>query len=327
MPVGFAREFLQITKESAYKVKKTTPVRGTDQIAIRLDGANQFTPRAVPVAVPVMYGGGLNVEAATISDKTEIKGSLTSELCYSQAAFLLGLALTKMNAGQTVPWTSTEPVNQFASVWIDHAVWQDDSGTYKRTAYPGCKVDTGSVATSESDQKVMLNLGLIGSSFQGNTYDSSADPTSTEFPQPTDVEYPTDFVTFIHSNAGFLFGGSAFLPYTSLNFSWQHNHAANFYANRFAQSLRAYGSKFKLDSDVTLVASPAFRSQFQYLTAITPSLAFTDGAHTITFDFKANARIEGLDDNLPLGTIYQRKLSIGSRYDSTANTDFGFTYA
>src|SRR4051812_44429476 len=103
---GFAREFLQITKESSYGVKKTTPVRGTDQIAIRLEDGNSFTPRANPVTVPVMYGGGYNVEVDTISDKTEVKGSLKTTLCYSQASLLLGWALSKVGVGQTTPWTT-----------------------------------------------------------------------------------------------------------------------------------------------------------------------------------------------------------------------------
>ncbi len=56
---------------------------------MRLSGANQFTMRAVPVVVEVPYGGGFNVTAESISDKQELKGSLTTELCYSQAKMLL----------------------------------------------------------------------------------------------------------------------------------------------------------------------------------------------------------------------------------------------
>src|SRR4051794_33279942 len=103
---GFAREFVQITKESAFGVKKTSPVRGTDQIVIRLEEGNSFTPRATPVTASVMYGGGYNVESDTISDKTEVKGSLKTTLCYAQAEMLLGMALTKINPGQTEPWTT-----------------------------------------------------------------------------------------------------------------------------------------------------------------------------------------------------------------------------
>lgn len=324
---GFCREFLQITKESALGVKKTTPVRGTDQIAIRLEDGNSYTPRATPVTVPVMYGGGYNVEADTISDKMEVKGTLKTTLCYSQASLLLGAALSKINSGQTAPWTTTEPANQYASVWIDHAIWRDDTGTYKRTAYPGCKFDAGNFAVSEDSQKMTVSLDVLGTKYQGNTFDSSVDPTALEFPQPDDDEYPTDYVLFIHSNAALLIDTVAFLKYKSLNFSWQNNHVVEYFANRFVQQQRSWGRKLKLDSDVHLVASPDFRAAFQTLAAKDVSVAFTNGTNTLTLDFQGNARIEGLDDDLPLGTNYMRRMSIGSRFDTAAGTDFSFTYA
>jgi hypothetical protein len=323
---GFCREFLQITKESALGVKKLTPVRGTDQIAIRLEDGNSYTPRANPVTVPVVYGGGYNVEADTISDKTEVKGTLKTTLCYSQIPMLLGAGLSKINSGQTSPWTTTEPVNQYASVWIDHAVWRDDTGTYKRTAYPGCKFDAGSISISEESQKMTASFEVIGTKYQGNTYDSSTDPDATAFPQPLDTEYPTDYVLFIHSNAALLIDTVAFLQYKSLGFSWQSNHVVDFFANRFVQQQRSWGRKLKLDADVLLRASPDFRAAFQTLAAKAVTLAFTNGVNTLSLDFKGNARIEGLDDDLPLGTNYQRKLSIGSRYDATAGADFAFAY-
>jgi hypothetical protein len=327
MAVGFAREFLQITQESSYLTPIAVPVRGTSQIAIRLEDGNSFSMRPTPITQSVMYGGGYNVEADTISDKTQLKGTLKTTLCYSQANLLLGAALTKINSAQTSPWTTTEPANQLASVTIDHAIWADDTGAYKRTRYLGCKVDAGSLSSSEDGQKFVLSLDLNGSTYQGNTYDSSTDPTSTVFPQPSDNEYPTDYVLFIHANGGFSIDSAAFAEFLSLNCSWQYGHVLNFFANRFVQKQRSWGRKVKLDADVILRASPDFRAAFQTLAAKTLSLALTNGTHTITLDWKTKARIEGLDDDLPLGTNYQRKLSLGSRYDTTNNVDFTFTYA
>jgi len=325
MPVGPVREFLQVTKESAYGTPKTTPTAGTDVIPIRLGGANQFTMRPNPVVVPVMYGGGLNVEAETISDKTELRGSLQTELTYSQAALLLGAALIPINSGQTAPWVTTEPPGQMASLTIDHAIVYEDTGAVKRTRYTGVKVDAGSIQASEESQKIMLQLDLIGSKYDGNTFDVSSDPNSTVFPLPEDDDYPTDFVTFIHSADGLLIDTVGFVPYTSLNFSWQRNHDSRFYASRWIQLLRTYGRKFTLESGVTLVASPDLRAAFQTLAAKEVTLAFTDGTTTLNFDFKAHARIEGLEDDLQLGQIYQRTLTIGSRNDAAAGSDFEFS--
>lgn len=328
MAVGFEREFLQITQESAYGTPVVSPVRGTSQLVMRLSGANQFTMRAVPVVVDVPYGGGWNVTAESISDKQELKGSLTTELCYSQASMLMGMGLTRINAGQTLPWVTTEPVNQLVSVTIDHAIWQDDTGAYKRSRYKGVKVDGGKIELSEDSQKVMLTLDLIGGTPEGNPYDSSTDPDATVFPQPTDAEYPTDFVLFIHANGGLTLSGGVFAEFTQLTASWKNMLQAQWFANRFVNKLRSYGRKITLDATCNILATPDVRTAFKALTAVTGKLILTNTTHTITLDLKTNARYENLDDDLKLDQTFQRKITLGSRYDKgAAHTDFSFTYA
>lgn len=328
MSVGFAREFLQITKESAFGTIMTLPTRGTDQIAIRLEDGNSWTPRGTPVTVPYMYGGGLNEESGTISDKSEVKGTLkVKQMCYSHCPILLGAALTRVNSLQTSPWTTTEPANQLASFCVDHAIWQDDTGAYKRTRYRGCKIDTGNLTVSEDSQTMAGSFDIIGSVYDGNTYDSSSDPDAAAFPQPDDNEYATDFVLFIHALGLFKDNGSAFAKFLSLTVSWQYNHVVNFFANRWVQQMRTWGRKVNLVADALLLASPTWRADFQTLASKTITAGFSNGVNTLTFDMKANARIESLDDDLPLATNYQRKVSFGSRFDTAAHTEFAFTYA
>lgn len=327
MPVGFAREFVQLTKESAYGVPMTTPVRGTDQIAIRLEDGNSFTPRADPVTVPVMYGGGNNVEADTISDKTAIRGNLTTTLCYSQAPILLGLALQKIDSAHTLPWPHTDPEHQLASVCADHAIWQDDTGSYKRTRYTGCKVDGGNLAVSSETQKATLSLELIGSKYEGNTYDSSTDPTALAFPQPADDEYPTDYVLFGHSCPGFLLDDTAFIQYLSLSCNWTYGQVVNYFCSRFVQQQRTWGRKLVFASDVILRSTPDLRAAYQTLARKKLKLIFANGTNTITLDWQTNARIEGLTDTLPLAENYMRTLTIGSRHDGSTGVEFSYTYA
>lgn len=325
------REFLQITKESAYGTIMTSPTRGTDQIVIRLPGANQFTPRPTPVTIDLPYGGGFNVTSDSVSDKTEIKGSLTTPMTYSQAALLLGWGLERISGtgGSMVPWTTTEPASQFASCTVDHAIWRDDTGDYKRTRYTGMKVDTGKIEVSDESQYATLTLDLIGQLYQGNTFDSSADPTATVFPVPGDSEFALDYVLWIHSSGGLMLGSTtqARAEYTSLAINWNHKHDVRYYATRWVQAQRSFGSDFSIDSDLTLVSTPDDRATFQTLGALAASVAFTNGAHTLTFQYNGNNRIKSLGDDLPLEKIYGRKFSLMNRYDRTAGGWFGFTFA
>jgi hypothetical protein len=319
------REFLQITKESAYRVPMTTPTRGTDQIAIRLDGDNSFTMRASPVKVPVRYGGGYNVECDHISDKMEIKGALRTRLCYSQAEILLSMLLTRINSGQTEPWVTTEPPCQYASVCIDHAILNEDTNVTKRTRYLGVKADGGSLTVSEDSQECTLNLDLFAGKYEGNPFDASTDPNSTVFPLPDDDEYPTDYVEFLHSTM--TLAGGAFLKYTSYELTAQNAHDPHYYASRFITDLRSYGRTVTQNTDIKLVATPDLRLAFEQLTPIALQLEFDNGVNTITLNSFDNALVGGLDDSLPMGTMYMRRLTMNSRYSSTGGDVLGFTFA
>ena len=236
------REFLQVTKESAFRTPKASPVRGTDQIPVRLSGANFFTMRGTPIVEDVPGGGGRNVVAASVNDKHELKGRLQTELGWSNAELLLGWALSPINSGQTAPWTTTEPAGQYASCALDHAYFQDDAGTMKRKRNRGCKVDSGSLSFSDAQRRLMISLDIIGSVYDGNIFDASADPNATVFPVPTPDEFvgDGDFVTFNQSNGGLLIGGTPFTFYHDLTINWQYGTVVDFYANRFAQRLRSW---------------------------------------------------------------------------------------
>lgn len=323
------REFLQITQEAAYKSFNGSVTRGTNQIVIALQDGNSYTMRPKPITVDIPYGGGLAVRKSSISDKTECKGKLKTRLCYSQANMLIGWGLTRVNSAQTAPWTTTEPIGDLASCTVDHAIYQDDTGTYKRRRYLGVKVSGGSIDVSEQSETAMLELDLVGSTPQGNTFDSSSDPDATAFPVPADSDYATDYVLFTDSGGNVTFNSAAFGEYTSLKTSWTNKLDMKYFANRFVQKIRNYGREIKLDSDVILLASPDFRGTYYELVAALAetSVVFNSGTHSITLDWKTNSRIDGLDDDLPLDKIYGRKLSLVSGYDVANTTDFSFSYS
>src|SRR6185312_4822077 len=199
-----ALEFLQIVQETAYQTTNVAPVAGTSSIYIRLMDSNRFTPRPQRDLKPFMYGGGVAIRHYTASDKFTVTGRLSLELCGSQAAFLLAWAGTRINAGRTLPWTTTDasgvmPVGDLASCSIYHAITRSD-GTIKRRKYRGMKVHSWSLSTSDEAQLVMLDLDLQGATVEGNPFDGSSDPDATVFPQPVETAWPTDPYLFTHTS-------------------------------------------------------------------------------------------------------------------------------
>jgi hypothetical protein len=320
------REFIQVTEESAFGTVVTTPVRGTSQIVIRLPGSNQFTMRPNPVKQEIPYGGGFQVIGHSVSDKTELRGQITTPLCYTQAKFLLDWASTRIDATGTTPWTTTEPQHQFASCTIDHAIMYDDTAAIVRKRYTGCKVDRWKIDISEESQYATLTLDVIGSTYQGNTFDSSTDPTGTVFPIPADADFPSDFVLWIHSGGGLTIGSTTRTEYTSISLGGDNQSDVRYFANRFVKLIRSFGSMYTLDSDITLISTPDDRVALQQILAQPGEVVFNGGTHMITINLFGNNYIRTLADDTQIGKIYGRRLNLVNRYDYTAGNWFAFSF-
>jgi hypothetical protein len=315
-----AREFLFIVVESAYKVAKTTPVAGTDSIYIRLDGGNGFAMRPKPIQTAVPYGGGVAINAFTVSDQIECTGQLQTKLYASQAKLLLDWATTRINSGQTAPWTTTEPVGDLASCSVYHAIMRSD-GTYKRRLYKGVKVEGGSVEISRDGKIATLSLNLRASTPEGNAFDSSTDPTSTVFPAPAETAYPTDPYLFIHSAGNFTLDTSR-TQFSSFKFNFTNKMDPQWFENRFLNIHRFLGRDSTLEASLYYKPTPDDRASFEGLTNHTVSLALNNGTKTTTFTFNSKVVIQDLDDDLPLDKVYMQKLVLATYFDPAATEDF-----
>src|SRR4051794_24215485 len=152
-----AREFLWIVKESALGTPMTSPTAGTDSIYVRLIDGNSFGMVAEPVIEEIPYGGGFAVQSEAISDHYGCKGQLKTKLYPAQALMLLPWAVSRINAGQTTPWTTTEPAGDLASCSVYHAVRRSD-GTYSRKRFAGCKVAGARIEVSRQSTTATLTL-------------------------------------------------------------------------------------------------------------------------------------------------------------------------
>jgi len=330
-----SREFLLLVQESAYKTpvasptvyNYTSPPSTPSAFYIRLDGANTFTMRPRPVMVAVPYGGGVAIDAFRVSDKIECKGRLVTKLYAGPLSqFLLQWAAQPINAGQTSPWTTTEPAGDLASVAIYHAITRSD-GSIKRRVYLGTKVDGWDVDVSEDGTIATLSMDLSASTPQGNQFDSSTDPTAVTFPAPTDSpnQMPINPYLFVHASGGLTIGTSR-TQFQSLKLSSKNRIARRFWANRFVNLMRFVGRETTLQAVNFYSPTPDDRTAYEGLTTETTSLTLNNGTHSLEVSMNTASVISQFEDQLPLNDLYTQTMTITNQWDATAGSDLAFTF-
>lgn len=338
---GSPREYLMIVQESAWKTPVSSPTVWTTAttyglsnygaIYVRLDGSNQYTMRSRPVGtVTVPYGGGWDVPAYMTSDKQEVKGQLSVILSVSQAPFLLSWAGVRINSAQTSPWTTTQPVGDLASCSVYHAIVEPD-GSVWRDVCLGTKVEDWALAVSEDSTVARLTLQLAASEKQGNTFDSSSNPTSGTFPAPADNNFPSDPFLFIHAGGAsyITYGGSVRTTFTELNIHSANTLARRFYANRFIQNLTLVGRKTTVASKLLFPTGggQTDRGNYESLTSESVSIELNNGTHGFTMGLNAQNVFSPLEDDLPLNDLYMQTSTENNLWDPSAGSDFTLTFS
>jgi len=320
-------EFLWVVKESAYGTTKTSPVAGTDSHYIRLAGANRFQMRPVKRRVKVASGQGFAAPGYAVGGTWDVRGSLELELCASQAALLLGWAFTRINAGQTTPWTTTEPSGDLISCSVFHGI-MTDTGTIRRRKYKGVKVHATRLASSAQNMTLMARFDLVAQKHEGNADDSSSDPDATAFPAPADTAFPVD--PFLHCHFTPTFGGSAIGYAQSVELVSTPAMDPRYPTGSGARFLgfdRLRGRTNTVNLDTILTASPNWRSSFDALTSDDLSLVWDNGTNSITVDLKDNNLVDDLRDDLTPGQVFNQTLRFENQWDTGNSADIVFTYA
>jgi Phage tail tube protein len=313
---------LTITQEAAFGVYHTSsPVA----INIRLDTPDSFRVMTVPEFWSIMSGSGFAVPALFGTQTTGLAATLRTPLDYAQASFLLGWSLQRINAGQTSPWTTTEIAGDLASCTCDY-LWSNVDGTTRTKRFLGAKVATFGLSASRQSPVVYLELGLVASTPQGNTYDSSSDPTLSIV---ADSTFPTTPVLFQHARAGLTINNVAHTNFQSLSFSVQNRLKAYFDESRFANLIRMNGRTTTLSGSSRLKASPDDRTSYESAATLASAntLVFTNGTHTITFTLNAQNYFSQINESFPLDEEIYYSWTMQNLLDTAATTDFTFTYA
>jgi Phage tail tube protein len=313
--------FLRITQEAAFGVFPTaSPV----SIFVRLSGDNAFTPMTDPEFFTVMDGSGLGVPALFGSATSSNTSTLTTEVTYSQAAFLLGWALQRLNTAQTEPWTTTELPNDLASCTLDFAWSQFDTTTLKTKRYLGAKVASLNLAGSKDSPKVMATFALVASTPQGNTFDGSTDPTLTA-PAPT--VYPTDVAVFQHLKGNVTIDSVARSNFESFNLSVQNVLVPYWDESRFPNAIRLGGRTVTASAKWRLKSSVTDRTSYESNATQSALFEFVNpgASHSISLNFNTNGYISAYKEDLQLQREVYYTWTLASYLDTTAGSDLTLT--
>jgi hypothetical protein len=278
-----------------------------------------------PIYDTIPYGGGLAVDADYQSDHEECKGTLSTYLYPSQTPFWLGWALTRVDAGQTLPWVTTQIPNDLASISLYHGFLTAD-GVWKKRQWAGCKCLSFRLDVSRGAPMMKFSAEISAKKPIGNAFDASSDPTTT-FPFPAEADYPVGPWLFGQSAGNFSLNAATRVSYESLSISVTNVHDPRFFEGHFLQACGAKGRKATLDAALRLKNTPDDRAAYEALTAMACSVAFTNGTNTLTLQFNANNRIGKLPRDLPLGKEFMQNLSLMNLWDPAAPGDVGFTFA
>ena len=317
-------EFLWLVKESAYGTTKVTPTAGVDSMYIRLAGANRYKMRPMPTRRKIIFGGGLSNRGYAVSDQLKVEGGLELELCYSQAKMLLDWSVTKINGAQTIPWTTTEPIADLASCTVYHATARND-GTYKRLKYLGTKVHSAKLASSPSTGLTMLSLGLMAQKHVGNVPDASADPVAAEFAVPADTAFPVDAVLFNQLTCNAAATPLTFVQGAELSIG-NDMDPRYFAGSQFISFDRFRGRTSTANLDLLLTATPNWRTKLESITSEALTFSWTNGTNTILVDYLNNNLIDGVNDDLSPGKVYNVSVSYESQYSTSSSGDVVFTF-
>lgn len=321
------REALYAVVESAYGTTKTTPVVGTDCWYFNLPDSDSFGGVMSPVMQEIAYGGGIDVPFDVVTDHYQTQLAWKGFVYPTLDNFLLNLACQRINAGQTAPWTTTEPPGDLASASL-YKLWLTRGGTTVRKRFAGAKVASLSLDCSRQDPKLRFTASLVAKREVGNSVESGppADPDGTEFPAPTDSQLPTGPYLFSHSAANLSVGGSAVTNYQSVGLKVTNALDTLYFEGKFPSVVAWCGRRIELTFTRLLATSPDYRGFFQGLTAKATYLKFDNGTSSFKVDMGARCHLTAYAQQLGLGKEFLETVTITGKWDTSGGTDCTLTF-
>jgi hypothetical protein len=314
------KRFLRVTEEAAFGTYNAAGAA----VYPRLSSSGAFALMQKPEYWTIMDGSGLGVQALAGTQTMALAGALVTEMGPTLAAFVMPFACNRINSGQTLPWVTTEAVNDLASATFDYARSNFDM-SLRRKRYLGCKAASLGLACSRDQPKLMATLGLIGGTMQGNAYDSSADPDATAFPEPTCTEAPQDVYLFQQMSGHVTILGSSRTNFDSFSLQLQNNLKPYFDESHFANAIRMVGRTLTISLRCRLKSTPDDWAAYEQGTVGTASFEFVNGANSMTIAMGAKCYINSIDEEAPIDDEHYYTLTLVNQLDPATCTDFSVT--
>ena len=320
-----APEGLVLLHESAYGTPVLTAgavdyTTTTRTFAVRLPDSNAWTGDFMPDQIVTPFGGGHDVAFDVSVGRYECKATLTTFGYPLLTAFLCDAAITRVNSGQTAPWTTTEPQYDLASIAAYHYIRRHD-GTVKRRKFTGGKIQKLSLSCSSGSPRLAVKADIVFQRETGNSYESTSDPDATEFPFPADTNFEVG--PYLHQQtAGFFkLASTAITAYDSFQVDIDNVLDPRWFEGPLLYSCRLFGRKVTFSADVLYKATPDLRAAYQTSADRAFEIKWSNGSKTTKLDFGSSNHLSGLTFDLPLGKERMQKLTGTNRWNASSAID------
>jgi hypothetical protein len=311
--------------ESAFKTAATSTFDGTtvniSWLPLELSADNAFQVDWAPDQEPLRTALARNRVQRHLGSTSSLTGSLQTLLYPAQDNLLLGWGFTRndMGGGGTaddVPWTTTEPARDLASVtFVGYA--EDDSLNAEKYRFNGCKCNRMSVSAARG---TMQGAVMVSADFTGSERASSADTEPARSLYPATAPYNL-------SDCTLTVNGSVIANYESFTITVENEVEAMKDNRTFAQPIRGYGRTLSLEITQLYKNSPDLLALYTGKTEFATTLVLTHPtAPTVTFNFQASCRILPYTRQYPLAGRHTEGYTIVPQYNLTNGTDLAITF-
>jgi hypothetical protein len=315
------REALYGVVEPSFGTAKTTPTLGTDSFFFNLPVGDAFVGIMSPVVQEIQAGGGIAVPFDSFADHYQTSIAWKGNVYPSFQKFLLPLFLTRVNAGQTLPWTTTEPPNDLASASM-YVMYNPRGAVNILKQYPGCKGLSLTLSSSRQSPTLAFDATLAAQKETGNPVDSSSDPVWT---LPTDAQIPTGPYTHGMSSTNFKVDGTAVTNYQSLSVKITNTVTPYFFESHFPVVMALTGRKIDVTFQRLLSTTPNYRTNWQSLANHSCYVMYGNGTNSFKLDLGARAYISAYSQQKQQNQEFLETITVTGKWDTTAGTDCTLT--
>jgi hypothetical protein len=314
-----------LTTESAYKVPTATPVLGTDYTVLELLDDNPIGITNTPNTETLYSWLACGDADRGVGETATIEGTIRTLLYPAQAALLLGWAFMEVDQSvedSEIPWITSEPAGQLASMTLDFA-YRDDDGTERKNRYLGGKVTGVTLGADRGTRDGAFVLELT-TAWSERTSTSATAPAAADYPSAATSPY------FLSATSGNVIVNSQTISnYQSLSIAGEYTAPIVFDEDPTVKRIRHHRKDYTLTLGNRLKFTPDWRALFEARSVfgadVTLEYPGGTGQQSILFDLGDNCRMSEWTRALPINADRTQTAVIVSQFDRTAERTLAVT--